>query len=233
MTLEEILKASGKSVDTSKIGGDTKAVLDAMTAGIVASVQASVQEAVIKSVQGVVKETIESQLVDAIKPLNEQIAELKTNPAPKDKDTPKDKDGEPPAWAKSMLETVTELKTKVEGDFASRDTAARVDNYIQTKLPRLTDDERKVLRERIIATKPTKDEEIAATVGAIRKEYEALGMKIEDKFSAEPIKEGAIKGATGDDPEAKQQELRDKISAENQARLGQQAARQTGVTLTA
>lgn len=211
MDIAEIIKNSGKGKDLDLAGADQKTL-----AVVGLALDATMQEIEAKQTEAVtaaVSAAIDGLKTEVIAPLTTKLDALSKTTEPKAKDDPKTTStDEPPAWAKGLIESVTNLTTEREAERAQRATAERVDAYLATKRPNLAPERAKVLREQLLAAKPADDKAIEQQVQAFEANLKAFGVDVDKAFGASTAGEGGKPGTDTTDPkaeaEAKVEELR-------------------------
>jgi hypothetical protein len=133
---------------------------------------------------------------------------------------PDPKADEIPAWAKSLVETVTEVKSTLTGRQQAEQVNSLANAWLDKNRPGLKPDQRKAVLAAILAGKPDSEEKVAEIFKAKQDEYAAIF----GKENAEKAFTASVEGEGGEKAKAKNDEAAaEKAAIENLSRMSETA----------
>lgn len=204
----KLVNAEGKPISAEGVDPKTAAYIESVVGGIGHQVTAAMS----------------ATINGALKPVTEKIAGFEKTitdfrdsaPKPEDKKPEDKKSGgdEIPAWAKSIVDTVTELKTGLTGRQQAEQVNALANAWLDKHRPGLKPDQRKAVLAAIVAGKPDSEEKVAEIFKAKQDEYAAIfGRENAEKaFTASVEGEGGQPGKSQKDAEAAEKAKLEQLS---------------------
>lgn len=210
----KLVTAEGKPISAEGVDPKTAAYIEAVVGGIGHQVTAAVG----------------TSITNAIKPVAEKVAGFETaiteikkgggKPDVKPDAKPDAKPDEIPAWAKGIIDTVTELKTGLTGRQQAEQVNALANAWLDKNRPGLKPDQRKAVLAAIVAGKPDSEEKVAEIFKAKQDEYAAIF----GRENAEKAFTASVEGEGGEKAKAKNDEAAaEKAAIENLSRMSETA----------